>query len=121
MRWAGANCPIVAALLGFNIWITTAMSNITAVADFVLWSEDGLGMPGKRGIRSDFDPLYKLPLLDNAGGPRLISYLKNSLMSASGLAVRFINILVTTLRFALAVLNLASPFLRSADGLFINV
>ena len=42
-------------------------------------------------------------------------------MSASGLAVRFINILVTTLRFALAVLNLASPFLRSAGGLFIDV
>ena len=65
--------------------------------------------------------MYKLPLLDNAGGSRLISYLKNSIMSASGLAVRFINILVTTLRFALAVLNLASPFLRSAGGLFINV
>ena len=75
MRWAGANCPNVAAmLLGFNIWNAAAKSNITAVADFVLGSDDGLGMPGKRGIRSDFDPLYKLPLLDNAGGSRLISY-----------------------------------------------
>ena len=75
------------------------------------------------GIRSDLQSLYNLPLLDNEGGSRLISYLKKSFISASGLALRLINILVTILRFALAVLNLnlASPFLRSDGGLFVNV
>ena len=54
--WRGANYPNVSALLGFSICITGAMSNITVVADFVLGSKPGSGMPGRRGKRSDFDP-----------------------------------------------------------------
>ena len=105
MRWAGANCPNVAALLGFNIWITAAMSNITAVADFVLASEDGLGMPGKRGISSDFDPLYKLPLLDNAGGSRLIEKIN---MSSC-------NVLTTQREYVLSTQELDIDFLQPCD------
>ena len=63
MRCRGANCPNVAALFGLSI--TGVMSNITAVADFVRESKTGLGIPGRMGIRSDLQPLYKLPLLDN--------------------------------------------------------
>ena len=70
--------------MDFNISLTAAMSNITAVADFVLGSEDGSGMPGKMQAGLGLFRIRK----------------KISLMSESGLAVRFINILVTTLRFA---------------------
>ena len=83
----------------------------------------GSGIPGRMGIRSDLQSLYNLPLLDNEGGSRLISYLKKSFISVSGLALRLIHILVAILRFALSVLNLnlASPFLRSDGSLFVNV
>ena len=117
MRCRGANCPNVAALFGLSI--TGVMSNITAVADFVRESKTGSGIPGRIGIRSDLQPLYNLPLLDNEGGSQLISCLKKSFIAC--LTLRLITILVTTLRFALAVLNLAFPFLRSDMRLFVNV
>ena len=95
MRCRGANCPNVAALFGSSI--TGVMSNITAVADFVRESKTGLGIPGRMGIRSDLQPLYNLPLLDNEGGSQLISCLKKSFIAC--LTLRLTRGILTSFRF----------------------
>ena len=121
----GNNCicvysPKSDARWGFTMWMIAAISNSTSVDSIKASLHPGLGIADRQFRSVDLVPDINFQWLDKAGGSRGFSWWKNSSMSASGLAFRERNSLVSTV-FDIADPSFLTLFFKSAGGLLLNV